>query len=377
MTNFTPRPDSRTYIVGDVHGCIDEFEMLVADMGLRPNIDRIIGLGDLVDKGPHSEACLRFARDLKLRFPGSVFLLGNHEAKWLRRFAAPDAEPFDEGLAAFMREMPLFVRLPGLDGRRVFCTHGGIYPKFYADFGPFRESDALWWKTNPLKEYTASEEQSWRKRGKAVEKLMYTRKVDADGDFVPLNHADEDDDSRMDATRHWSETYTGAEGFVVYGHEPTVEPRLREHSIGIDTGCCFGGWLTAAVFDVHMVFTHTMGRKAKTQHRPHKLFDPPTLAHQLEGAAYIAAQLDKANVREAFVEPYLGAPVAPYPLRKDMDDPIFVLRRLVVMSEVGGTHSNVIDHAKASLAKYDPHWFKRFSDAVVFRHDLPDWDDKG
>ena len=53
-----------------------------------------------------------------------------------------------------------------------------------------------------------------------------------------------------EASRHWSDGYDGREGFCFYGHSPFLtppEPRRSPFAIGLDTACCFGGRLTAAV----------------------------------------------------------------------------------------------------------------------------------
>lgn len=66
----------RTFVIGDVHGCIDEFRELVGMAG--PN-DRIIQLGDLMDRGPAQAECVHFARER-----GIEVVLGNHDDKHVR-----------------------------------------------------------------------------------------------------------------------------------------------------------------------------------------------------------------------------------------------------------------------------------------------------
>ena len=51
---------------------------------------------------------------------------------------------------------------------------------------------------------------------------------------------------------HWSDVYDGREGFALYGHDPQINPpeaRLSKHALGLDTGCVFGGRLTALIHD--------------------------------------------------------------------------------------------------------------------------------
>ena len=72
--------DKRTIVVGDVHGCLDEFRMLVERVGYRQGIDRLIVAGDLVDRGPDSAGVVRYAMEI-----GAEAVQGNHDAKLLRR----------------------------------------------------------------------------------------------------------------------------------------------------------------------------------------------------------------------------------------------------------------------------------------------------
>ena len=67
-----------------------------------------------------------------------------------------------------------------------------------------------------------------------------------------LRHVDLDGRMRRNPTaedRHWSDAYDGRFGLVVYGHSASGTVRRSEHAIGIDTGCVFGGRLTAAVVE--------------------------------------------------------------------------------------------------------------------------------
>src|SRR6056297_2712639 len=68
----------RTIAIGDVHGCADEFEELLNALELEPE-DRVIQLGDLVNRGPSSHAALELARQYKVEA-----IIGNHELRLLR-----------------------------------------------------------------------------------------------------------------------------------------------------------------------------------------------------------------------------------------------------------------------------------------------------
>src|SRR5687767_8998506 len=63
----------RTVVIGDIHGCPDELKQLVEKVGWQPG-ERLVFVGDLVAKGPDSQAVIAFARET-----GALAVLGNHD----------------------------------------------------------------------------------------------------------------------------------------------------------------------------------------------------------------------------------------------------------------------------------------------------------
>ena len=237
---------SRTVFIGDVHGCAIELEALVVKVKVKPGEgDRLVFVGDLVDKGPESLRALRLVRYLTQElFPGSVCVSGNHEEKSSRfakrgQFLEPWCGAATAEDWAFIDAMPLTWNDPAL-GIRV--VHGGICPSLLE-----KHPDAF--------EKIDARGNSWRKGGgKALERsrrMLRVRYVGAEtGDMLSLGENKEGDP-------FWADVYDGSQGFVVYGHSPQLsgEVRFTENTAGIDTGAVFGGKLTALVVD-----NETLGR---------------------------------------------------------------------------------------------------------------------
>lgn len=222
----------RTIVVGDVHGCIDELLELMRSVGRGPG-DRVVLLGDLMDRGPDPVACVRWARE-----GGAEVCLGNHEEKHVRwrrnerRQAAggrPNMmKPFDERKlaqhaslsdddVAWMAALPVTVDL----GQGWVGVHAGFEPGV------------------PMERQTADR----------MTRIRYVER--GTSKFVPLG----EDFSQPPGTAYWAELYDGARS-VAYGHcvhsltEPRQdEPRPGVFCVGLDTGCVFGGRLTAMVME--------------------------------------------------------------------------------------------------------------------------------
>ncbi len=199
----------RIIVIGDIHGCADEFAALI-DKLAPTRSDRIILLGDLVNRGPDSAGVLALARRHAHRA-----LLGNHELRLLnyRRTGDPthlkrsDYDTLGQLSAAdwsYLARMPLTFHVPELD---TVLVHGG--------FLPFRP-----WRGQPAR--------------------IVTRIQVVGPDGEPHKLSDYPD------APHWSELWNSPP-FVVYGHTPHPVPVRRRWSLGIDTGCVRGGALTACV----------------------------------------------------------------------------------------------------------------------------------
>jgi len=74
--------DARTFVIGDLHGCVDELEWLLERLA-PGSADTIVFLGDYIDRGPASKAVIERMLRLRREGPKCVFLKGNHEDMFL------------------------------------------------------------------------------------------------------------------------------------------------------------------------------------------------------------------------------------------------------------------------------------------------------
>jgi bis(5'-nucleosyl)-tetraphosphatase (symmetrical) len=217
-------------VIGDVHGCIEELDALLTLLSVKigaPAREQLVFVGDLMDRGPDPVGVVRRVREL-----GARAVMGNHDEKHVR-YAKHEArrkrEPgyrnpvslndertrqhlsLSEEDHAFLASRPTHL---ALDDEWV-VVHGG--------FEPNRAIDQ-------------------QKSGV----MLRLRHVDALGRMVSLGQ-------EGPTTSPWATRWQGPES-VVYGHDvhdlehPRVDhPREGVSCYGIDTGCCFGGRLTALV----------------------------------------------------------------------------------------------------------------------------------
>jgi hypothetical protein len=193
----------RTIFIGDIHGCIEETRELLAAVAPAPD-DQVISLGDVVDKGPASEECVSLWIERGYRA-----VRGNRDAQWLasRRTRGP--------IEQWLMTRPLFIDMPERD---VIAVHGGIVP-WLGISGLDRQSHTL-------------------------DSLRFVRREDG-GKWVTVPKGEE-----REGDVFWADLWDG-ERTVVYAHVPTAsrEPAVRAKSVGIDTGCVYGGRLTAAILE--------------------------------------------------------------------------------------------------------------------------------
>lgn len=121
-----------TYAIGDLQGCFDSLEALLEKMDFNRAIDRLWFVGDLVNRGPRSLECLRFAKDLG---ESATVVLGNHDLHLLAvaegiakagksdTLAAIIGAPDRDSLLSWLRQRPLL----HAEGEFVM-VHAGIAP---------------------------------------------------------------------------------------------------------------------------------------------------------------------------------------------------------------------------------------------------------
>jgi protein phosphatase len=226
-------------IIGDVHGCCDELEVLLAQLGYELSAHAsglptpgagpfhahsegrtAIFLGDLVDRGPRVLDTVRLVRNMVLG--GSALCVpGNHDMKLLKKLRGKDVQ-ITHGLANTLAEIDA---LP-VDERGAFCDElagflDGLVSHYVLDDGKLVVAHA-----------GMKEEMRGRGSAKVRDFALYGETTGETDEFgLPV---------RFD----WASEYRG-QAMVVYGHTPVPIPDWLNRTVNIDTGCVFGGSLTA------------------------------------------------------------------------------------------------------------------------------------
>jgi protein phosphatase len=210
-------------IVGDVHGCLKELEQLLGQLGYKtsdagmrhPEGRRLIFVGDLVDRGPDTPGVLRLVMPM-VRDGQALCVAGNHDQKLVRALKGRNVQ-VSHGLAQSLAQLE---SEPEVKSAAVDFLDG-LISHYVLDDGKLAVAHA-----------GMREEYMGRASGRVREFALYgetTGEVDQYG--LPI---------RLD----WAQNYRG-QTLIVYGHVAVTEPRWLNGTINIDTGCVFGGRLTA------------------------------------------------------------------------------------------------------------------------------------
>lgn len=212
-------------IIGDIHGCAVELEELLDGLGYvlsedgvrkHPYGRKAVFLGDLVDRGPRVGDVLRTVMAM-VNVGAALCIPGNHDTKLVRKLHGRDVQvthglaeslsQLDREPAEFREQVGLFldslVSHYVLDGGRLVVAHAGM-----------------------------PQSMQGRASGRVRDFALYGETTGETDEFgLPVRFP-------------WAQDYRG-EAKVVYGHTPVPEPEWLNGTINIDTGCVFGGRLTA------------------------------------------------------------------------------------------------------------------------------------
>ncbi len=215
----------KTIVIGDIHGCYAEFERLLEKISPGEK-DRVILLGDLVNRGPDSVRVIEIAMR-----EGFESVIGNHEFRLLRyrKTGSPGVlKDYDFRTVASLAErhwkyMETMRTSLATDDPWTVVVHGGFLPMV-----PWGEQNR-----------------------ETVCQLKYLR----------AGQIPQEDLFRNSAIRpHWSEIWKGPQT-VLYGHTPRARIDLKPYAIGLDTGCVYGNRLSACILP-EVEFVQVRARKA-------------------------------------------------------------------------------------------------------------------
>ena len=246
-----------TYAVGDVQGCFDELQTLLERVGFDRAYDQLWFVGDLVNRGPKSLEVLRFVRELGGR---AVVVLGNHDLHLITQFEGFERkrkdDTFDDVLGApdakelvdWLRERPMM----HVEGNWAM-VHAGLLPNWNIGKAFSLGMEVAKALAAPdyrefLKNMYGSKPERWDDslsgwdRLRMIVNAMTRMRFCTPAGVMEFHSTDRAPPSGYLA---WHETRKGPEQAIVFGHWSTAGLQLTDKVAGLDTGCVWGGPLTA------------------------------------------------------------------------------------------------------------------------------------
>ncbi|MFN8078221.1 MAG: polynucleotide kinase-phosphatase [Kineosporiaceae bacterium] len=217
-------------VIGDVHGCREELESLLAELGYtitRDDAGRAIGarhperrralfVGDLIDRGPDTPGVLRLAMGM-VENADAFCVSGNHENKLLRALRGRQVQ-VSHGLAESLAQL---AAEPEEFRTRVQAFLDGLISHYVLDGGALVVAHA-----GLIERYQG------RASGRVREFCLYGQTTGETDEYgLPVRYA-------------WAQDYRGR-AMVLYGHTPVPAVEWVNNTLCLDTGCVFGGRLTA------------------------------------------------------------------------------------------------------------------------------------
>ena len=202
---------NKVLIVGDIHGCLREFQELLQKCSYSPQDTTLILVGDLVNKGPCSAEVVRFARSMN-----ALCVRGNHDESVLS-FAynlnpkqRPEAYSYIDSMAAedleWLRELPYTISIPSYDA---LVVHAGLVPG------------------RPLQDQHPTDMHSMRN---VVTSTSISGTICEPPSYEGVSTTTEG--------VAWASLWRGPH--VYFGHDAKRGLQQHEFATGLDTGCCYG-----------------------------------------------------------------------------------------------------------------------------------------
>ena len=255
------------YAIGDIQGCFDELQALLALIKFNPAKDQLWFTGDLVNRGPKSLETLRFVKGLG---ESAVTVLGNHDLHLLavasghgKKLAKDTLKPIlkaddGEALIHWLRHRPIMHYDKRLD---TMMVHAGLPPQWDLTTAKTcaRELEAVL-RGDDYMAFIANmygnRPKRWKKSLKGMERLRFITNA-----FSRTRYCHEDGTLDFDAKGKPGRQAAGllpwfevpgrkSEGLrIVFGHWSTLGVGEMNHALSLDGGCLWGGSLVAVRLD--------------------------------------------------------------------------------------------------------------------------------
>ncbi len=275
-----------TYAIGDLQGCYDPLARLLDYLDFAPEKDRLWFVGDLVNRGPQSLEVLRFVRSLGA---AAVTVLGNHDLHLVMQsegFGKPNKEDTldailkakdrDE-LLAWLRALPLF-HVEAINEKEWAMVHAGLLPawdvaqaKALSDevsaaltAPDYRDFLAHMWGSEP--NAWQDELAGWDRLRVVVNAMTRMRFVTATGAMEFRAPGSKGPPERGPAACFpWFDApgRQSADHRIVCGHWSALGYRQTDKLLALDTGCLWGGCLTAVRLEDRRLFQMPCGQSAQ------------------------------------------------------------------------------------------------------------------
>jgi bis(5'-nucleosyl)-tetraphosphatase (symmetrical) len=255
---------ARHFVIGDLQGCFASLEQLLTQIEFQAGIDHIYLLGDIVNRGPQSLACLRWAANT----PNVISVLGNHDLHLLavasgnpRYHKSSDTiqdilDADDKtALLDWLRNQPLIIHLPAFD---TVLVHAGVPPQWSLKKALAMaqkvesELQADDWMTFTGQHLYGNTPNHWSKSHDPIEQLRYTVNVFARMRLCSISGELEfkhklGSQKRPPGFAPWFDYPRDDQPKTrfLFGHWSTIGLTEGAHSLCLDTGCLWGGTLSA------------------------------------------------------------------------------------------------------------------------------------
>ncbi|HWD40766.1 MAG TPA: metallophosphoesterase family protein [Fimbriimonas sp.] len=215
------------YAIGDIHGELRKLHRLVQKLetaGLKPD-DRLVFIGDYVDRGPESSGVIELLIRLRDQRPNTVFLRGNHDQ------AMMDARDVFDPTRTTERTLDDVAWWFSYGAKETIASYPDTNPSWHQRIPP-----AHW-------EFLESTQMEYRESGYI---FVHAGLVPPDEKWCEPNT-----DPRLWIREKFIGSKADFGGIVVFGHTPQdlFMPCVMANKVGIDTGACYGGPLTAISID--------------------------------------------------------------------------------------------------------------------------------